>query len=163
MATPSNFFEELAETAAQALFDSENMDAYERRQFKHHLTAMWNNMKPGMLAHHKTYGADYNIVHFHMKKLNMNHFMPTLKDFIAHLPDELAKMVANKQAEAYPGYVPHDEKPHGVYNVKIELGAEMKKRLERMRRERDDGAYDDAPKAKKIKSEVKSEVKSESG
>ena len=55
--------------------------------------------------------------------------------------------------------MPQDERPHPVYNVKIELGAEMKKRLERMRRERDADANAGAPEAKKVKSEVKSEPK----
>ena len=137
MATPSNFFEELAETSAKALFDRENIETLERRQFKYHLDALWHKMKPSMREHHKEYGADYNIVHFHMKRLNMKQFMPTLQDFIAHLPDELAAMIANNQAEAYPGYVPHDEKPHAVYNVKIDFGGELKKRLHRMRRERE--------------------------
>ena len=160
MAAPSNFFEELAETSAKAIFDRENAEQFERRQFKFQLDTMWNNMKPNLREHHKTFGVDYNIVHFHMKALNFKHFTPTLEEFVENLPAELVTMIANKQAEAYTGYVPQDERPHPVYNVKIELGAEMKKRLERMRRERDAGADADAPGAKKkVKSEVKSEPK----
>ena len=152
--TPAPLSNTLGFIAAKAIDERMHAEQQERDKFPKLLMQRWGTMRPMVFDAAKAGKTTYTVP-FITSLLNMKTFKPTLDDFLANLPKELAEM-----REAGQLYVLSSNKDDSIFEVTLVFKSNADEHMAKLKRVRL-AADASEEKKKKPKTETKTETKTE--
>lgn len=150
---PETLANKLGSIAAKAIDERDQAEQQERAKFPELLEQRWREMRP-LVFKAAAATKTSHIIMFVMSHLNIKVFNPTLNDFLANLPKELAEMHKSHQL-----FTKHDYPEfNSTFKVTLKFESNTKEYMAKLKRTRE---ASDTTEDKKVKTEETKNVKTE--